>query len=315
MERQRKLIVAMLAILALIAVTAIIDIGFKIEKKTRSEMKITLPEFGPGVAILRVEGPIGMSGPTGAFGIKQGAESFIRKLSEIEKDSGIKAVVIRINSPGGTVAATQEIYEKLMKLRKKNIVLVASMAEIAASGGYYIASACNYIMANYGTITGSIGVIAIAPNLKRLFEKFGIQMNVIKSGKYKDILASNRDMAPEERSLIQEMIDLSYNKFLKDVALGRNLNQDDIKPVADGRVMNGETALKNKLIDQIGTFEDAVLKAKELTGLDPAAPVFEKGLTPIQEIFGSLQNLFQAKILPDSGMFYNPSGIEYRYIP
>jgi protease IV len=314
MERQRKLIVAMLAILTLIAVTAIIDIGFKIEKKTRSEMKLTLPEFGPGVAILRVDGPIGMSGPSGVFGITHGAESIIRRLAEIEKDSGIKAVVLRINSPGGTVAATQEIFEKLMKLRKKNIVLVASMAEIAASGGYYIASACNYIMANYGTITGSIGVIAFSPNLKRLFEKFGIQMNVIKSGKYKDLLASHRDMTPEERSLIQEMIDLSYNKFLRDVALGRNMNQDDIKPVADGRVMNGETALKNKLIDQIGTFEDAVLKAKELAGLDPAAPVFEKNPTPIQEIFGSLQNIFSAKILPDPGMIYNPSGIEYRYI-
>jgi len=314
MERQRKIIVAILALLALIAIVAIVDVGLKIDKKNKSAISLPMPEFGPGVGIVRVDGVIDMSGPSGAFGIPQGAEAVIKRLGEIEKDSSIKAVVLRINSPGGTVAATQEIYEKLWKLRKKNIILVASMGDVAASGGYYIASACNYIIANYGTITGSIGVIANSPNLKRLFDKFGIQMNVIKSGKYKDILATHRDMTPEERSLIQEMIDLSYNKFIKDIALGRNMNQEDIRPIADGRVMNGETALKNKLIDQLGTFEDAILKAKELAALDPDAPVYEENNSPFQEIFGSIKNIFIGSSGIGTELFYNPYKIEYRYM-
>lgn len=306
--------VAILALLALIAVIALVDIGMKIEKKSKSEVKLSMPEFGPGVGIVRVDGSIEMSGPAGTFGFPQGAEAVIKRLDELEKDSNIKAVVLRINSPGGTVAATQEIYEKLWKLRKKNIILVASMADVAASGGYYIASACNYIVANYGTITGSIGVIVYSPNLKNLFDKFGIGMNVIKSGKYKDILATHRDMTPEERSLIQEMIDLSYNKFIKDIALGRNMNQEDIRPIADGRVMNGETAIKNKLIDKLGTFEDAIIKAKELASLDTEAPVYEQNDSPFQELFGSIKNIFSGQNIAGSSIFYNPNRIEYRYI-
>ncbi len=314
MEKQRKIMVAILALLALIAVIALVDIGLKIEKKSKSEVKLPVPEFGPGVGIVRIEGAIEMSGPAEPFGFPQGAEAIVKRLDELEKDGNIKAVVLRINSPGGTVAATQEIYEKLWKLRKKNIVLVASMGDVAASGGYYIASACNNIVANYGTITGSIGVIVYSPNLKRLFDKFGIGMNVIKSGKYKDILATHRDMTPEERSLLQEMIDLSYNKFIKDIALGRNMNQEEIRPIADGRVMNGETALKNKLIDKLGTFEDAILKAKELASLDAEAPVYEQMESPLQEIFGSIKSILPGQTGPGSSLFYNPYRIEYRYI-
>jgi len=186
------------------------------------------------------------------------------------------------------------------------------MGDVAASGGYYIASACNYIVANYGTITGSIGVIVYSPNLKNLFDKFGIGMNVIKSGKYKDILAAHRDMTLDERLLIQEMIDLSYNKFIRDVALGRNMNQDDIRRIADGRVMNGETALKNKLIDNLGTFEDAIMKAKELASLHAEAPVYEQYDSPFREIFGSIKNIFIGQNGPGSALFYNPNRIEYR---
>lgn len=314
MERQRKIMASVLVLLVLIAVIAIVDVGLKIEKKSKSEIKMKLPETGPGIGIVRVEGAIEMSGPSGTFGIPQGAEAVIKRLTELEQDSNIKAVVLRINSPGGTVAATQEIYEKLWKLRKKNIVLVASMGDVAASGGYYVASACNYIIANYGTITGSIGVIVYSPNLKRLFDKFGIEMNVIKSGKYKDILATHRDITPEEKALLQEMIDLSYNKFVRDIALGRNLNQDDIRPIADGRVMGGETALKNRLIDQLGTFEDAVLKARELASLDADAPVYDQNDSPFRDFFGSLNTFFKGAAYPGGEIFNNPHKIEYRYM-
>ncbi|MCL1865175.1 MAG: signal peptide peptidase SppA [Spirochaetes bacterium] len=312
MDKQRKIMTAILALLALIAVIAVIDISLKIDKKSKSDLKLTLRDFGQGIEIVRVEGPIEMSDNTRAFGMSQGAEGVIKQLNDIEKNSNIKGVVVRINSPGGTVAATQEIYEKIWKLRKKNIITVASMGDVAASGGYYVASACNYIMANYGTITGSIGVISYSPNLKRLFDKLGIEMNVIKSGKYKDILSSHRDITPMEKTLIQEMIDQSYHKFVKDIALGRNMNQDDILPIADGRVMNGETALNNKLIDQLGTFEDAIIKAKELASLDPDAPVYEHNVSPFKEILESMKNIFFGRFSVNKELFYNLDRIEYR---
>ena len=312
MDKQRKIMTAILAILALIALIAIIDISIKIDKKTKSDFKMGLRNFGEGIEIVRVEGPIEMSDGSKTFGMPQGTEAIIKQLGDIENNSDIKGVVLRINSPGGTVAATQEIYEKIWKLRKKNIIIVASMGDVAASGGYYVASACNYIMANYGTITGSIGVIAYSPNLRRLFDKLGIEMNVIKSGKYKDILSSHRDITPAERTLIQEMIDQSYNKFIKDIALGRNMTQDEILPIADGRVMNGETALHHKLIDQLGTFEDAILKAKELAELDPDAPVYEQNVSPFREILDSMRNIFLGKFSLKNELFYNQNRMEYR---
>lgn len=314
MERERKLTVAILAMLILVAVIAIVDISLKLQEKQAREVKLSIPDTGSGVGIVRVEGPIELSAPSGPFGLPAGAENIVKRLDELEKDNSIKAVVVRINSPGGTVAATQEIYEKIMKLRKKNIPVVASMGDVAASGGYYVASACNHIVANYGTVTGSIGVIAFSPNLKRLFDKFGIQMNVIKSGKYKDILATHRDMTEEERALLQQMIDSSFGKFVKDVAVGRNMSETDVMKIADGRVMSGATALENKLIDQTGTFEDAIAKAKELAGLGEDAPVYEESTSPLGELFGTLNGILGRGAIPGTESLYPVYKFEYRYM-
>lgn len=313
MDKQRKITLAILIMLVLISVIAVVDISTRVEKKRSIQTGMDMMAMGPGVAIVRIDGPIELTGPAGFMGKPSGAEGVVKRLSDIEKDSNIKAVIIRINSPGGTVAATQEIYQKILSLRKKNIVVVASMGDIAASGGYYIASACNYIVANYGTITGSIGVIAYSPNLKNLMDKFGIKMNVIKSGKYKDILATHRDMSSEERALLQEMIDLSYHKFVKDIALGRNMNKDDIYPVADGRVMSAETALRYKLVDQLGTFDEAINKAKELAGLDVDAPVYEDRLSPFNEIFSSMSSFFSGRLF-ENRFVDTTHKIEYRYM-
>jgi protease-4 len=313
MEKQRKITLAILIMLVLISIIAVVDISTRVEKKRSLPTGLNMMPNGPGVAIVRIDGPIELTGPAGLMGKPSGAESVVRRLADIEKDSNIKAVVIRINSPGGTVAATQEIYHRIFSLRKKNIIVVASMGDIAASGGYYIASACNHIVANYGTITGSIGVIALSPNLKNLMDKFGIKMNVIKSGKYKDILATHRDMSIEERALLQELIDLSYHKFVSDIALGRNMNQSDIYPIADGRVMSAQTALKYKLIDQLGTFEEAINKAKELAGLDSDAHVYEERLSPFNEIFSSINSLFTGHFF-ENRFTDTTYKIEYRYM-
>ncbi len=313
MERERKITVAILAMLVLVAVIAIVDISLKIDDSGKQgNLKMPVPKFGPGVGIVRVEGGIEMSAPSGPLGLKSGSDAIVKRLDNLMRDDKIKAVVLRINSPGGTVAATQEIYQKLWKLRKKNIVLVASMGDVAASGGYYIASACNHIVANHGTVTGSIGVIASSPNIRKLFEKLGIKMNVIKSGKYKDIMSSHRDLTRDERKLLQEMIDSSYQKFVEDVALGRNMKQSDIRKVADGRIMNGVTALNSGLVDQLGTFEDSIEKAKEMSGLAADAPVYEDAFSPIEEMFGSFSNLMSGFSFFGKTSIDNMNRIEYR---
>jgi protease-4 len=296
MDKNRRIILTILLLVLVSCILAVIDIGFKIKTSEQRGISLPVPEFGPGVGVVRVYGAISISESGGSYlSMGSGSDAIVKKLGKLGDDGRIKAIVLRINSPGGTVAAVQEIFGKLMELRKKNIMLVASMGDMAASGGYYIASACNYIVANNGTITGSIGVIAAAPNIKGLFEKLGIKMNVIKSGKYKDILSSYRDLNADEKEIIQEMIDSSYMKFLKDVSLGRNIPISDIKPYADGRVMNGDTALKYKLIDGIGTYEDAVAKAKSLAKLPEDAPVYDQTGSPLEHLFTSLDGAFGKK--------------------
>jgi protease IV len=318
MDRNRKLLISILALLVLSTVIAIVDISMNMQQKRGIGISIPGPQVGPGVGIVRIEGPIQMIGAGSPLGGMPGAEMVVKRLNELEQNSDIKAIVIRINSPGGTVSATQEIYQKLWRLRKKNIPLIASMGEIAASGGYYIASACNVIVANHGTITGSIGVIAMSPNLRGLFEKLGISMTVIKSGKYKDILSTFREISPEERQLIQEIIDSSYRKFLKDVALGRNMNESDIEPIADGRVMGGETALKHKLVDMLGTFEDAIDKARQMAKLSEDSPVYDEVRSPLEQLLFDMGGRFagQGITVPDPRGFQyeNSYRVEYRFM-
>ncbi len=321
MDRNRKILVSILAMLVLSSIIAIVDISITMKRKEdKPSFSLKTPQFGPGVGLVRIYGPIQMNSAHNAFGLQHGAEAVVARLDELERDSRIKAVVIRINSPGGTVAATQEIYQKIWKIRKKNIPVIASMGDIAASGGYYVASACNYIMANHGTMTGSIGVIAVTPNLKRLFKKLGISMNVIKSGKYKDTLSSYRDLGREERELLQEMIDSSYRKFLRDVALGRSMNQSDIKPYADGRIFTGTTALKYKLVDGLGTFEDSIAKARDLAKLPPDAPIYDDVLNPFQQFMKNIESLAQSVTgnplgIPRRSAWDSQYRIEYRYMP
>ncbi|MBN1498297.1 MAG: signal peptide peptidase SppA [Spirochaetes bacterium] len=319
MDRNRKILISILALLVLSSVIAIVEISMNMQQKRGPGISLAGPAIGPGVGIVRVEGPIDMTGSSSPSLMSRGAEGIIARLNEMERSRDIRAVVVRINSPGGTVGASQEIYEKLWRLRKKNIPLIASMGEIAASGGYYVASACNYIVANHGTITGSIGVIAMSPNLKKLFEKIGIDMRVIKSGRYKDILSSFRDISPEERQLIQEIIDSSYRKFLKDVARGRAMNESDIQPIADGRVMSGETALKHKLVDMLGTFEDAVDKAREMAKLSEDAPVYDEGASSLEQILFRMQALFSGGSLMERELrlrhVENNYRLEYRCLP
>lgn len=185
------------------------------------------------------------------------------------------ALLLRIDSPGGTVGDSQEIYSALLQLREK-IPVVASFGNISASGGVYIGMGAQHIVANPGTITGSIGVILRGNNLERLLDKIGVSFKVIKSGPYKDILAFDRELTDSEKSILQELIDVSYSQFVKTVAQARGLAEETVRSFADGRIFTGEQALELGVVDRLGTEEDARRWAAELANLDPERAEVEK---------------------------------------
>ncbi len=193
-------------------------------------------------------------------GVIADSEATIDQLKKFAKDGSVKAIVLRINSPGGGVGPSQEIYEEVRKLKGKKPV-VASMGAVAASGGYYIACGAQKIYANPGTITGSIGVIMQFVNVKDLIEKIGIKGFAVKSGELKDAGSPLRDMTSEERQYLQGVIDNVFGQFVQAVAEGRKLEADAVRKIADGRVFTGEQAKALGLVDALGNQEDAVAEA------------------------------------------------------
>ncbi|MCX7769647.1 MAG: signal peptide peptidase SppA [Proteobacteria bacterium] len=197
--------------------------------------------------------------------IKDGKEE-LRQLYDFGKNNKVKAIIIRIDTPGGAVGPSQEIYNEILKIKKKKPV-IASIGTIGASGGYYIASGASKIVANPGSITGSIGVIMQFMSFESLLGKVGIKGNVIKSGEYKDTGSPFRDMTKEEKVLMQGLLDDVHNQFIDAVSNGRNLNRKEVEKIADGRIITGKQAKDLKLVDELGNFNDAVEIAKKLSGI------------------------------------------------
>ncbi len=190
----------------------------------------------------------------------------IEKIHYVRDDKSVKAVVLRIDSPGGVVGPTQEIYEEVKKLKKLKPVY-ASMGSIAASGGYYIAAAATKIYANPGTITGSIGVLMKLANFQTLLNKVGIKSIVLKSGEFKDSGSPVRPLSTQDKKILQGVIDSLHGQFVYAVAEGRNLPRDEVNQLADGRIFSGEQALQIKLIDKLGNLQDAVDEAAKAVGI------------------------------------------------
>jgi protease-4 len=226
------------------------------------------------IAVIEIEGVITKSKPV------------VDKLLRYKKDDSIRALLLRINSPGGGVGPSQEIYSELMKMRDKKKI-IASMESVAASGGYYIACAAHKIVANPGTITGSIGVIIEFVNIEELLGKIGLKSVIIKSGKYKDILSPTRTMSPEEQALLQGVIDSVHNQFIDAVAKGRKLPREKVVQIADGRIFSGEQAKTLGLVDQLGNFQDALDTAAQLCGIkgEPRVLFPEKRRPSLWEFF------------------------------
>jgi len=193
--------------------------------------------------------------------------TIIKQIDDFKKDDGIRAIILRIDSPGGGVGASQEIYQEVKKTTRTKKVIV-SMGGTAASGGYYIACAGDKIVANPGTITGSIGVIMEFYRVDELTKKIGINMEVIKSGEFKDMGSSFRPLTDRERELMSGVVLNIQEQFINAVAEGRKLPVEEVREKADGRIFSGETAMKYKLVDQLGNFQDAVDLAAKMSGID-----------------------------------------------
>lgn len=219
------------------------------------------PLFGPRVAIVELEGLIAET------------DELVRELRLHRDNPSVRAVVIRINSPGGVVGPTQEVYDALLRVREAGKPVVASLGAVAASGGYYAAVAADQIYANPGTLTGSIGVIMQLANVDALLKKVGVDFVVVKAGQFKDIGNPSRPMTPEERRVVQALLEDVHGQFIEAVAKGRKLERGAVLRIADGRVFSGTQALELKMVDALGGLEDAVNAAARLANLPTPPPV------------------------------------------
>jgi len=195
----------------------------------------------------------------------------VRQLSQYRRDPDVKGIILRIDSPGGAVAPSQEIHDEVWRVRADNKMVFTSMGSLAASGGYYIAAATNRIFANPGSLTGSIGVIMAFSNAQELIQKIGLKPEVVKSGKFKDTGSPARKMKPEERKYLQRVVDDVHKQFIEAVAKGRSMKTQEARKLADGRIFTGRQALKLKMVDELGGLEDVIRKMGEELGI-PGRP-------------------------------------------
>ncbi|MDA0999971.1 MAG: signal peptide peptidase SppA [bacterium] len=244
-----------------------------------------LPDFGGGqagggpeaIALIRIQG--------GIFG----SEETLKALARFRSNRRLKALLLRIDSPGGAVGPTQEIYEEVLRLRRMGRKVVASLGTVAASGGYYVAVAADRIYANPGTITGSIGVVMVLPNTEKIFDTIGIRFRVIKSAPHKDLGSPLRKMTEAERKILQDLIDDTYRQFVKAISLGRKLEEKKVLQLADGSIFSGERALRMGLVDRLGTQQDAGVEAARLAGITGSFRIVE--LTPREGLLTLLTKL------------------------
>jgi len=251
--------------------------------------------FGPKIGVLEVKGVILES------------ETYLKAIEELRKRKDIKAVVLRIDSPGGAVGPVQEIFEELKLLRKEK-PLIVSMGGVSASGGYYLALSGQKIFANPGTITGSIGVMIQLPNFEKLMEKLGISTEVIKSGEFKDTGSSFRKLSPKEKEYLQEKVNLLHTQFVKAVSEERKLPLEKVKEIANGKIYTGEEALKLGLIDALGNFYRALDEARKLAGLR------EYSLEYFPEKKGYLERIMEGKLPLNKMEVFDPLGFKAFYL-
>ena len=249
-----------------------------------------------GAVVVNVRGEISESSDSSAFSSKQNASSIARRIRELADKKEVKALLLDINSPGGTVAAVQDIYNALNYFRSQKKPVVALMRDVAASGGFYIAMAADKIVAQPGTMTGSIGVIMQTTNAQELLKKIGVDFNAVKSGQNKDIGAIYKELTPEQKLLLQEMIDETYQQFFEAVKKGRpNIDVNTLRVYADGRIFTGAKAQTLGLIDGLGGEEKAKEYLSELTGIKDIKILNQKSKF-MEDFFLPFSNLAESSL-------------------
>ena len=209
-------------------------------------------------------------------GVIQSSQNIIKQIKSFRNDKHIRGIILRIDSPGGAVGPSQEIYDEVLKTRKSGKIIYASMGTLAASGGYYIASAADQIFANPGTLTGSIGVIMAFSNAQGLLEKIGLKPEIIKAGKYKDIGSPTRSMNQIEKSLLQDVVTDVHQQFIEAIANGRGMSIAEITKIADGRIFTGRQAYSLKLVDQLGGLQATIGQLTAKAGIIGAPNVIRE---------------------------------------
>ena len=274
----------------------IIALAFTVVNLALTGDRLALSPLGGRVGLVEIVGDIDDPDP------------IVDQLDRMERDTSVRAVVVRLDSPGGGVAASQEIYEAVKKLRedgKKPVV--ASFGGVAASGAYYVACAADSIVANAGTLTGSIGVIMMFPNTEDLFRKVGIRFETVKTGKYKDIGNMWRPMTDDERKLLQDVLSNVYDQFVDAIIEGRSMVKEDVLPYADGRIFSGDQALQYGFVDRLGDLDDAIRLAGEMAGIS-GQPVVIRKERPRVRFLDYLDNKMNAL----SGLSSRGPRLEYR---
>lgn len=269
---------------------------------------------GPGIAWIKIRGVIAEDDNTSPFAAPSSASYISKRVREAAKNKNVKAIVLDINSPGGTVASVQDIYSELLSAKEKGKKVVALFRDVAASGAFYIAMAADKIVAEPGTITGSVGVIMQAGNVVGLFDKLGIQVTPITSGKYKDIGSAYRPMTDAEKALLQDMVNDTYSQFLAAVKAGRpNVAPEDMTEYTDGRVFTGQRAFNLGFIDKLGGEETARQLAGELAGLKDPKIITHK-VSGLRELIFSFGSSMQSKDLGKQLQSMSTPSVSYLWV-
>lgn len=247
------------------------------------------------IAVLHLDGVIQDSGTnslldTGGYNHKR----FLEMLEEAGKDRTVNGIILRVNTPGGGVVESAEIHDKVVEIQEEyEKPVYVSMGNTAASGGYYVAAPADKIVAHEATMTGSIGVIMENFNFAEFADEHGIDFNTIKSGEFKDIMSASREMTDEESDILQSMIDDMYGDFVQVIVDGRDMPEDEVRELSDGRVYTGSQAENNGLVDDLGTMDDTIAMMKEDYDLGNASVIeYQKGFEVNQWLGGAVQNLF-----------------------
>lgn len=286
-------------------------------QRTTMPAVVSGPLTGPAVAIIDVSGAI-VYGDAPAFDLTGSSASvaassnIVKLIRQAARDSQVKAILLRVNSPGGSVIGSDEIYHALKEAGKPVVVY---MGELAASGGYYVSMAGEHIVAHPNTLTGSIGVISEFTNIQGLYDKLGIQSTVVKSGENKDFGNPTSTFTEQDQQLWQDVIDETYEGFVKIIADSRGMPVEEVKKLADGRVYTGQQALTLKLVDQLGYLQDAIDEAASRGGISGTPRVIEyRQQSPFAELFGAsvARTVLSALGIPVERLNTGTPALEYR---